>query len=152
MAADELPDHIIRLVAEERGLSATDVRPEDRLLDDLGMDGDDAFEFFERFQKRFGIDLDLLDAHWDQHFGPEGSLPAWALIPALALPAWVLLVKLGIDPVWALTAPIMALIATAYVLVRRWKRRRRRPHIPVRVQDLIDAANNGVWSMRYPLG
>ncbi len=44
-----------------------------RLLDDLGMDGDDAVEFMEAFSKEF--DVDMSEFEFDKHFGPEGFGP-----------------------------------------------------------------------------
>lgn len=87
MATASLEAQVIDLVAE-----ATEVKPEKvllttRLLDDLGMDGDDAVEFFNRVHERFGTDLTHLHARWREHFGPEG-LPLTAglvIIPAAAV-------------------------------------------------------------------
>ena len=80
MAAASLEAQVIQLVAE-----AADVKPETvhlttRLLDDLGMDGDDAVEFFNRVHEQFGTDLTNLHSHWREHFGPEGLSCAAGLI------------------------------------------------------------------------
>ncbi len=50
-----------------------------RLQDDLGLDGDDAFELFEKFEKKFETDCSALWSQWDSHFGPEGASPRWLL-------------------------------------------------------------------------
>ena len=55
-----------------------------RLAQDLGMDGEDAVEFFDEFQRDFGIDLTDLHMHWNQHFSPEGTLSLGAMA-AIAL-------------------------------------------------------------------
>ncbi len=54
-----------------------------RLGEDLGMDGDDAVDFFEDFAETFRVDL--ADMRWDRHFGPEGCNPLIYLWP----PFWV---------------------------------------------------------------
>lgn len=36
------------------------------------MDGDDAVEFFEKFGKKFHVDLTALQDHWHDHFCSEG--------------------------------------------------------------------------------
>jgi len=41
-------------------------------MQDLGMDGDDAVEFFEAFGQTFSVDLARLWQHWHHHFAPEG--------------------------------------------------------------------------------
>lgn len=38
---------IVALIAKKMGLEASAIRPDSRLAQDLGMDGDDAAEFFE---------------------------------------------------------------------------------------------------------
>ncbi len=39
---------------------------------DLGMDGDDAVEFFEELGERYNLDLRPLGEEWDRYFAPEG--------------------------------------------------------------------------------
>ncbi len=63
---------VIDLIAKDRGLPVAKVTLEKRLLHDLGMDGDDAVEFFEDFGKRYEVDLAPLYQNWDRHFGREG--------------------------------------------------------------------------------
>jgi hypothetical protein len=50
---------------------------ETRLEEDLGMTGDDAWEFLQKFGVRFEIDFTGLEFH--KHFGPEGfgCNPLW---------------------------------------------------------------------------
>lgn len=42
-----------------------------RLAEDLGIDGDDAYDLFERFAEEFQVNLSTLQL--DKHFGPEAS-------------------------------------------------------------------------------
>ena len=44
-----------------------------RLLDDLGMDADDAVEFMEAFSEEFNVDMSEFE--FKRHFGPEGFAP-----------------------------------------------------------------------------
>ncbi len=54
-----------------------------RLLEDLGLDGYDAIEFFEDFSRRFKVNLSKMD--FRKHFGPEaGWNPIWSLLRILA--------------------------------------------------------------------
>jgi hypothetical protein len=54
--------------------------PTTRLLADLHLDGDDAFEFMEAFAETFGVESG--DFEFDRYFGPEGFNP-FALVTAL---------------------------------------------------------------------
>ena len=61
----------------------TRVRPqvltlETTLFYDLGIDGDDADEFFEEFGRTFGVDL--TDFNIQSHFGPEVSVPFLSIL------------------------------------------------------------------------
>lgn len=62
-------------MAAERGVTTARVVPQSTLFGDLGLDGDDAYEFFVAFREQFNVDLKNLDL--DRHFGPEGMYP-WA--------------------------------------------------------------------------
>ncbi len=65
-----LAEDIIAFVARETGIHPSKLTLSTRLLDDLGIDGDDAVEFFEHFEQAFGVDLS--DFPYYRHFGPEG--------------------------------------------------------------------------------
>jgi acyl carrier protein len=65
-------DRVLDLLASERRANKAELQPEDRLLEDLGMDGDDAVDFFKSFGEMFSVDLDALWHHWKLHFSPEG--------------------------------------------------------------------------------
>jgi hypothetical protein len=69
-----LESQIIDFAAHETGVRANNVAIGTRLLQDLGMDGDDAVEFFNLFSDKFNVDLSRLLQHWHHHFGPEGIL------------------------------------------------------------------------------
>lgn len=88
---DNLADQVIAMVAEDRGLPAARIDRASRLVDDLGMDGDEADEFFVAFRARFGADLAPLQAHWGRHFGPEVE---WRL--GLGVPVGLVLAGLGV--------------------------------------------------------
>ena len=61
----------------------TRVRPqvltwETTLFGDLGIDGDDADEFFEEFGRTFAVDL--TDFNIESHFGPEARVPFLSIL------------------------------------------------------------------------
>jgi acyl carrier protein len=52
------------------------------LFADLGIDGDDAVEVFQRIEEKFEIDFSLMK--WERHFGPEAGFNPFVLL----LPSW----------------------------------------------------------------
>jgi acyl carrier protein len=87
MASRDYQSEVIDLLAHERGLARAKVQLSDRLLQDLGMDGDDAVDFFNSLHERFGTDLTHLHEHWSEHFGAEG-FSCWnglVIIPAAVI-------------------------------------------------------------------
>lgn len=87
------------------------------LLGDLGIDGDDAVDFFQEFRDEFGVDLSSLEL--SRHFGPEG-LPLWA--PLLPF-------------VWLVNA------------MHSGRHKQKLGLAPISVMDLIDAAARGKWEL-----
>lgn len=75
----ELVNAVKTVVSDSFGVRVRDLSLDTTLFGDLGMDGDDATEFFQRFAEVFEVDLTDLDL--SKHFNPEGwgcllSLPA----------------------------------------------------------------------------
>jgi len=68
----ELAEDIIALIANDTGAKRNGVHLSSRLAEDIGMDGDDAVEFFEKFGEKFHVDLTTLGDHWKDHFRSEG--------------------------------------------------------------------------------
>lgn len=149
MTEETVLDRVIGSVAEERGLAAQKIKPTDRLLDDLGMDGDDAVEFFAAFAKEYNVDLAPLYEHWDWHFGPEGLLAPWGLLPLLAFACWMVLARLGVPVQWSWPVLPAGVGLAIYFGVRGWLRRRARPYFPISVADLARAAAQGRWVFPY---
>jgi acyl carrier protein len=73
-------EHLTAFVSEQTGVRPTRLTQRTRLFHDLGMDGDDAVEFFEAFACEFDVDLSGME--WNRHFGPEGGC---GCVPPLAL-------------------------------------------------------------------
>lgn len=68
MESRDQQSDVIDLVAHERGLPSEKVHLSDRLLHDLGMDGDDAVDFFNSVHERFETNLTHLHENWGEHF------------------------------------------------------------------------------------
>lgn len=137
---------VIDLLADERGLPREKVNLSDRLLQDLGMDGDDAVDFFIGVHERFGTDLTHLHEHWSEHFGPEGfSLKNGLVIIPAAIIGGLLAGFAGLSAFWGF-AVTAALLAAWLWAMRRWGPPDRM--VPVTVQDVVAAVDAGKWPSR----
>ena len=65
-----IKDEIIKFVQTELWDIRKGIDLETRLLEDIGIDGDDADEFFQKYSEKFKVDLS--EMNWDKHFGSEG--------------------------------------------------------------------------------
>ena len=75
---NDLSKEVFAMVSEFTGARPEKLTSETTLFYDLGMDGDDAVEFFEEFGRAFGVDL--TDFNIENHFGPEGSNPLSSIL------------------------------------------------------------------------
>jgi acyl carrier protein len=142
----ELEEHIIALIVEETGIKRERIQLGSRLADDIGMDGDDAVEFFEKFGKKFQVDLTSLHGHWHQHFGPEWGGPGPGFLMVI-IGAAVIAGDLVHDavrwiPTWLAMIGLIGMFGGAYF---KFFNRHQNEAVPVTVQDLIDAASSGKW-------
>jgi hypothetical protein len=146
----ELEKHIIALVVKETGTEGKSVDLTSRLSHDIGMDGDDAVEFFEKFGEQFHVDLNALGNHWHQHFVSEGTLGVPCLSLVVGMGAAVLVgVLLPAAVRWnragaaALAIALIAVTGWVFSSTARFKK------APVTVQDLVDAATSGKWVKQH---
>lgn len=80
----DLRSRVGRFVAHYCAVDIERIRDSTTLFADLGIDGDDAVDFFEAFRDEFGVDLSSLEL--SRQFGPEG-LPFW--LPLLPFVSFV---------------------------------------------------------------
>lgn len=138
----QIEREIVEMVIQETGAHHTQVKLETRLLHDLGMDGDDAVEFFEAIHERYGTDISALDTQWHLYFGGEaGCLAGISIVPGMliggALGLW-----LG-WPVWA-TAILAGVIGIA-LIVPIAKLQGPPKQKPVTVAAVAAAVEAGAW-------
>ena len=142
---DALEERVIAFVAYELSMRPEKISLIDRLNLDLGLDGDDAVEFFEKFGKEFSVNLKPLGQAWHEHFGPEGGLSLFGL-------ACFVLFAVGVAIHWMVNwIPVWAGIPLIIVWVwplRCWPIRK--TLTPVTVRDLVNAACTGSWSESRP--
>jgi len=75
---DDLSREVFAMVSEFTRVRPQELTSETTLFYDLGIDGDDAVEFFEEFGRAFGVDLTHFNI--ENHFGPEASDPFSSVI------------------------------------------------------------------------
>ncbi len=80
---ESLESRVRRAVAAERGVPLDHVTLASTLSRDLGMDGDDAVDFFRNFETEFHVDLCALWSEWDLFFASESWGPAGLLVVGL---------------------------------------------------------------------
>jgi acyl carrier protein len=123
MTNTEISQQVIQFISNQLSVKPEKIFPETSLNIDLGVDGDDASEFLEEFSKKFKVDLS--DLKYEKHFGPEaGANPITILI-------WLTLFVLG------------------RILNRKIEYNPGFSLIPITIQDLVDSANAGRWTMEY---
>jgi hypothetical protein len=147
---DAMLSEIIEHVAEQTGIKPEKLGVTTRLLQDAGMDGDDAVEFFTDFEKRYEADLTPLYAHWDRHFGPEGfGSPMSIMVMLVLLFAPIILGPFGVSPMWGWSVELAGVLIWLWSL-RQWPLKDNT--IAVTVADLALAAESKRWPLSYDDG
>jgi len=137
---------VVEMLAKERGLSQTKIDASSRLLQDLGMDGDDAVDFFASLQERYGTDLTALHEEWSDHFGPEG-FSGWTglVIILLAVVGGVVAALLDFGAVGGIAITV-ALLALWLWAMKTWGPSEKMQ--PITVRQVIAAVEAGSWPRR----
>jgi hypothetical protein len=147
---EALRETVIEFVSRFTGLHADKLTPQSRLNYEVGMDGDDAADFFRQYRTAFGVELGELELHWEQHFSPEGmSLSTGAtLFGPPFIVGFVLTEVSHRDAPWVW---FLGAYAIWWLLLWAWiKIRGRDTAIPVTIEDLIEAIAARKWAKAYP--
>ncbi|MGC6329153.1 acyl carrier protein [Rhizorhabdus sp. FW153] len=150
MANDDVESDIAQMLARERRLPIERIQPSSRLREDLGMDGDDAVEFFVKVNQRFGTDFLSLQENWSRHFSPEGlSLWNTAVVVPFAAAGGATGAALN-WPKWAAMLLALAFVFAAYWGLSKLPRRKSaKSELAITVAELIEAVKAGAWSKSY---
>ena len=140
---NETASEVMEILALERGLSADRIERSSRLLQDLGMDGDDAVDFFITLHERFGTDLSALQERWSDYFGPEG-FSCWngLVILPVAVIGGVVAAQLRLTAVGGVAIAVGLLAAWLWAM-RKWSPPNKMK--PITVEDVIVAVEAGAW-------
>lgn len=141
---------IVALIAKKTGLEASAIHPDSRLAQDLGMDGDDAAEFFEDFGAKFHVDLSMLANHWGEHFHGEvrAMTPGCVAVICVSAAGGGLLHSIfDTLPVWAVVLANLAVLGWVY---NRFFAKPDVSKLAITVRDLVEAARSGKWIIHSP--
>jgi hypothetical protein len=148
-----LEEQIIDFIATQTGTKRARVHLYSSLAEDIGMDGDDAVEFFEQYGKTFGVDLTALNANWEDHFLPEGwggpPLAFFSAVGVGVIAGDLLHSAVTWIPFWAAT--LITTLAFYLILAEIHERLTKgpaRPKLPILVSELVEAAIAGQWAPR----
>jgi acyl carrier protein len=138
-----IEDEVFDFVAAQRGMKREKLKLSDQLLVDLGMDGDDAVEFFEKFEKKFEVNLTYLQEHWSEYFGPEGIAGSGPLLFGILamIPGWILRIVFHLS-LWIVVVLGLATMVAAMSVVGSINNRREQENPTSRqilIADLIDS-------------
>ena len=145
----ELEEQIVNLIVQRTGIKAKKVNLNSRLAQDIGMDGDDAVEFFEKFTEQFHVDLTALGPNWQRHFLPEGGGPSLGCMVTIGIgvvAGGLLHEAFKRVPAWAAMIVLVPLFCRIYVKLFDEPEDEM---IPITVKDLVDAAIAGTWVKSY---
>lgn len=140
---DALESSVVDFTARQLSVRREKIGLESRLGRDLGVDGDDAVQFFDQFEKTFNVSLSNLRSEWGYHFGPEASFTGRQLFGSLICISLVLLALLLARqlPTWGLCVDIAtAALSLIWVLVAGRQRL-----VDISINDLVNAAKNRKW-------
>lgn len=138
---------ITDLLRDEHGIPAAKLHPSARLGHDLGVDGDDASDLFQRLHCLFGTDFSALDGQWTEFFDNEGASPRSILIgfalliSSTAVTVWIASVfRLSTNMAGALGVVMFAAlwVGLGWIFPRKAKR-------PVTIAGLADVVRTGAW-------
>jgi hypothetical protein len=136
---------IIDILEHHHGISRSKLSPSSRLFHDLGVDGDDAAELFQRIRDKYGTDFTALDRQWRTFFGNEGlGLQALLMMTAIFIPAMAISVAVGVH--FDLPRQATALMGVAIFFGLVWLLRKVCPKPrPVTIAGLAEIVRQGAW-------
>lgn len=152
MTTEDIEAQVIKRVAHIADVPSGRITLSTRLLEDLGINGDEAVNLFEGVHERFGADLTHLYDDWSEHFGSEGMPLSVGFfgIPAMIASAFVFaLSKLLVGAVVA--GFISAIVFTAvFVASIRFQGAFSEDLRPITVGEVVRAVQAGAWPRRTP--
>jgi hypothetical protein len=146
---NEVQGRVLALVSEATGVKLEKLQLTSTLSGDLGMEGDDAVEFFEKFGREFAVDLTDLDRDWKFYFSPEGVPIATALLVAIPPVGIAIVLERFFPRLRGIVALGIGALLWLAVLVK-WNRWRYKDSPQITIEDLVQSASSGKWTKALP--
>jgi hypothetical protein len=146
--AERILDLLVAKTATERGRIELD----SALVQDFGMDGDDAHEFLLEFADNFHVDLVPLTPHWHQHFRSEGCLfllPKGCMVVTGSAVIAGFLIHVAFNPIPAWASIIGLVLVVGWGCRKVFNCYEHEEKEPITVRDLVEAAIAGKWVKSY---
>lgn len=140
---DDPATELRRILIENHGIRSAKVTPEARIVNDLGIDGDDVAELLDDLASRFGTDFSALNDQWREFFNTEGASLRAIILGMLSAIVFggvtgVLLAYLG----WfGIVLSVILFVSGARVFGRRYGRKLR----PLTIAGLTEIVVAGRW-------
>ena len=147
---NELHDRVLAMVSWATDAKAEKLQLGITLSGDLGMEGDDAVEFFEKFGSEFAQDLTHLYRDWKFYFSHEGVPIVTALLVAILPVGIAILLERFFPRLHGMVALGIAALLWLPVLVQwsRWRYKNRT--VQIAIEDLAQSASTGKWTKAVP--
>lgn len=140
-----LEERVSLFVARRLGRNPRRMELGQRLREDLGLNDDEAIEFFEAFSAHFHVDVDaLFSRYWARHFGVYGLSWGSLILMFLTAASAGFLAGYGVPrEAWLLWLSVALLELVVFQGLPFLS-----PELnlaPIRVSDLVRAAKHGFW-------
>ena len=142
---------IVRYLHEEQGCKLERLTPDARILQDLGVDGDDAGDLFEHLHKEFGTDFSAIE-QWTTYFNHEGysmrggCLGLGATMLVAAGIAISITTHFNLANAWGYAITLIIGVVIIVILSRMIPD----THKPITIAELVAAVEAGVWPKQPP--
>jgi len=147
--ADEFQGRVLALVLEATGVKLEKLQLTTTLSGNLGMEGDDAAEFFEKFGSEFAVNLSDLHRDWKFYFSPEGVPIATALLVAIPPVGIAILLEKLFPRLHGVAALGIGALLWLPVFLK-WNKWRCRDRPQIAIKDLVQTASSGKWTKALP--
>lgn len=141
-----LEERVLQFTAKRIPNTAGRISLDSRLVEDLGLDGENAIEFFEAYDDEFEVDLSvLIEQNWKRHFGSVGGVH-WSIVAGFFVCFLIsegLARLLKVVPQWVL---YLVIIMVWWGVLQFWPASTKEKElVPITVRDLLEAAQAKRW-------
>jgi len=148
LVSSAIENRICTLVSEQNGANRKKLSLDSTLSHDLGIEGDDAVELFQRFSDEFKVDLTQLEVDWHHYFAQEGLGPGTFLVASVPPLLAAFYCNLKFPRLGWLTIVLMSVLW--WLILYSWIRLQGPRSPQISIQDLIDCAKARKWTKMLP--